>query len=459
LQSPSYWQSISEKSLGIAIPNVNASKLKQIEFPLAPLREQHRIVAKIEELFTRLDAGIAALKRAQAGLKRYKAAALKAACEGRLVPQDPNDEPTSELLKRILAERRAKWEADLRAKGKDPKKAKYVEPKPPDVDDLLELPSGWCWVSIDQISERVTSGSRGWAAYYADEGSLFIRVGNFNRFDTRIDLRDAVFVETPQGPEADRTRLKSGDLLMTITADVGMVGVVDDKVLEWGEAFINQHVALVRPVMTEVVSFIAHAIAAESIQAQIRERQYGATKIGLGLEDVKSICISLPPLVEQRRIVAEVERRLSVVEELEATLAANLVRADRLRQSTLKRAFAGQLVPQNLRDEPASELLERIHAERERRKQEIESERAEATKAGKQGVRKMKKIARRLSLWETLTEVKKRLTPEELFRSAGFTVEHVDEFYEELRREVFEKKRIRQVRPNQSDVFLEAVKR
>jgi len=125
LQSPSYWNSISKKSLGIAIPNVNASKLKQIVLPLAPPPEQHR---EIEKQFTRLDAGVAALKRVQANLKRYKASVLKAACEGQLVPQDPNDEPASKLLERILAKRRAKWEQDLRAKGKDPGKAKYIEP-------------------------------------------------------------------------------------------------------------------------------------------------------------------------------------------------------------------------------------------------------------------------------------------------------------------------------------------
>ena len=132
-----------------------ATILANNAIPLAPLPEQHRIVAKIEEQFTRLDAGVAALKRAQANLKRYKAAVLKAACEGRLVAQDPSDEPASELLKRILAERRAKWEADLRAKGKDPKKAKYEEPQAPDIDELPELPSGWCWATVDTIFSMV----------------------------------------------------------------------------------------------------------------------------------------------------------------------------------------------------------------------------------------------------------------------------------------------------------------
>ena len=127
-----------------------------LSVPLAPLNEQRRIVAAIEAQFTRLDAGVAALKRLQANLKRYKAAVLKAACEGKLVPQDPNDEPATDLLARILAERRAKWEAEQRAKGKDPAKLIYPEPAAPDTSDLPELPEGWVWATIDELAYPFT---------------------------------------------------------------------------------------------------------------------------------------------------------------------------------------------------------------------------------------------------------------------------------------------------------------
>ena len=102
--------------------------------------EQRRIVAEIEKQFTRLDVGMAALERVQANLKRYRASVLKAACEGRLAPQDPADEPADRLLARILAERRAKWEAEHPGK-------KYVEPAAPVTDGLPELPVGWCWAT------------------------------------------------------------------------------------------------------------------------------------------------------------------------------------------------------------------------------------------------------------------------------------------------------------------------
>ena len=145
LQSPDYWQSISESSLGIAIPNVNATRTQKIPFPLARLPEQRRIVAEIEKQFTRLDAGVASLKRVQANLKRYRASVLKATCEGRLAPQDSADEPADRLLARILAERRAKWEAEHPGK-------KYVEPAAPVTDGLPELPVGWCWAASTRLS-------------------------------------------------------------------------------------------------------------------------------------------------------------------------------------------------------------------------------------------------------------------------------------------------------------------
>src|SRR2546427_4682809 len=124
LQSPGYWQQIAKSAAGIALQNVNAKKLAAITLAVAPAPEQNRIVAEIEKQFTRLEAGAAALKRVQANLKRYRAAVLKAAVEGRLVPaeaelarrQGRSYEPASELLERILAERRMRWEADQLAR-------------------------------------------------------------------------------------------------------------------------------------------------------------------------------------------------------------------------------------------------------------------------------------------------------------------------------------------------------
>src|SRR5690606_22545931 len=146
---------------GTTVNNIEFPRLLNFEIPIAPPPEQRRIVAEIEKQFTRLDAAVAALERARANLKRYRASVLAAACEGRLVPteaalarQEGRDyEPASALLDRILAERRARWEADelakMHARGKPPKndawKSKYKEPAAPDTNGLPELPEGWEW--------------------------------------------------------------------------------------------------------------------------------------------------------------------------------------------------------------------------------------------------------------------------------------------------------------------------
>jgi type I restriction enzyme S subunit len=172
LQSSSYWASITDKSAGIAVPNVNAKKLETIALPIAPANEQARIVAKVEELFSDLDAGVAALERARANLKRYRAAVLKAAVEGRLTAEwrkaHPDVEPASKLLERILTERRRKWEeaqlAKFAAAGKPPPKGwkyKYPEPAKPEIDTPWELPDTWCLTSVDAVGDILLGRQRG----------------------------------------------------------------------------------------------------------------------------------------------------------------------------------------------------------------------------------------------------------------------------------------------------------
>src|SRR5207249_9597458 len=130
LKSPAYWQAIGASQAGIAVPNVNAKKLERVQIPVAPEPQQDRIVAEIEKQFSRLDEAIANLKRVKANLKRYKAAVLKAAVEGKLTEdwrkQYPDVEAANNLLERILAARRARWNG----------KGKYKEPAPLDTSDL-----------------------------------------------------------------------------------------------------------------------------------------------------------------------------------------------------------------------------------------------------------------------------------------------------------------------------------
>ncbi len=361
LKGPQMQEVVRARITGSATPHLFQRDIRKFTLLIPPLDEQHRIVAKIEELFTRLDAGVASLKRVQAALKRYKASILKAACEGRLVPQDPADEPASALLARILAERRVKWEADQRAKGKDPKKLKYEEPPAPDTAGLPELPAGWCWVTLGQISSLITSGSRGWAEYYSDDGVLFIRAQDINTDNLRLEA--VAHVDLPKTIEGARTRVYKNDLLVTITgANVTKTALVRQ---ELPEAYVSQHVGLVRPVATGCAEYLYLWVVSPAQGRGVLEKAaYGAGKPGLSLINLNELPVALPPLAEQHRIVAEVERRLSVVAEVEQTVEDNLARAGRLRQAILHRAFTGRLVSQDPADEPAEKLLGHIRAER-----------------------------------------------------------------------------------------------
>ncbi len=155
---------------GSNVPQLNHKHIDPLPFPLPPLSEQHRIVAKIEELFTKLDAGKEELLQAKARLKRYRQSVLKAAMDGKLTEDwrkthEGEIEPASVLLNRILKERREKWEAEqleqMKANGKMPKddkwKNKYKEPLEPDTSKLSELPEGWMWTNIQQLS-KVSGG-------------------------------------------------------------------------------------------------------------------------------------------------------------------------------------------------------------------------------------------------------------------------------------------------------------
>lgn len=352
---------------GNSPPSARDDEFMGMPIYVAPLPEQRRIVAKIEELFSDLDAGVTALERVKANLKRYRAAVLKAAVEGRLTEEwrklHPATEPAAKLLECILAERRAKWEQDqlrkFKAAGRTPPKGwkeKYESPLAPSADDAEVIPQTWCVTTIDQLSHFVTSGSRGWAEHYSDDGPLFIRAQDINSDRLRLDR--VAHVHPPAGAEVARTRTAPGDLLVTVTgANVTKTGFVEQ---ELGDAYVSQHVAMVRLVLPAGVRYIHTWVVCPAHGRRTLEKlAYGAGKPGLNLQQVRSLSVWLPPLAEQAEIVAEVDRRLSVADAAETQVEHALQRAARLRQAILKRAFEGKLVPQDPTDEPAAALLKR----------------------------------------------------------------------------------------------------
>ena len=443
-----YWYLKGTKNLaesfasGTTFLELSGASAKKLPVPIAPENEQKRIVAEIEKQFSRLDEAVENLKRVKANLKRYKASVLKAAVEGKLTEEwrkkHLDVEPADKLLERILVERRKKWEegelAKMKAKGKEPKddkwKKKYKEPSQADISTLNELPNGWHWTITDQLFWFVTSGSRGWAKYYSDSGAIFLRIGNLNHNSVSLDLTKIQYVKPPKGAEGMRTRVEENDILVSITADVGMIGVVPRS---FEEAYINQHISLARPVSLVNSLYISWYLTSRLGQNQFIVLQRGATKAGLGLDDIRSVNIPMPPFKEQDEILSQIENKLSIVDKIVLEVDENLKHTDRLRQSILKQAFSGKLVKHILGEESASVLLERIG--RQRRKGKTQKP------AAKKGKRTMTVKDTYLTLEEVdvdhlskiLAKSGLEIDPTDLWEESKLPI---DDFYAQLKREV-----------------------
>jgi type I restriction enzyme S subunit len=333
----SKYSAINSRTKGVGIPHINPQVLNEFLVPIPPDDEQVRIVSEIEKQFTRLDAGVEALRRVQAKLKKYRASVLKAACEGRLVPTEAElakkegrpYETGSQLLARILADRRKNWQG----------RGQYKDPSSLNTATLPTLPEGWTWATVEQLTSLVTSGSRGWGKLYSDSGPLFIRAQDIKT--DSLKLAGVARVALPEKAEGMRSSVENYDMLITITGANVTKSAIVRGLSE--VAFVSQHVALLKPIRQDASPFYFLWIVSPANGRRVLERwAYGAGKPGLSLEQIRGLLIALPPLTEQMRIVAEVERRLSVVDELETAITANLQRAARLRQSVLNRAFNGE---------------------------------------------------------------------------------------------------------------------
>jgi type I restriction enzyme, S subunit len=361
---------------GSGIKHFTGKGLDAYRFPLPPLGEQGRIVAKVDELMAlcdRLEAArgsreavrdrlaVASLARLNAPdpktfqadarfaldalpalttrpdqIKHLRQTILNLAVRGKLVPHDPNDEPASELLKRI-----AKEKARL-VKAGEIKKGKPLDPITGE-NQPFDLPQEWSWVRLDSLSRLITKGSspkwQGVNYVNADEGILFITSENVGNHQLR-KLDDLKYVESRFRDIEPRSMLKRGDILMNLVgASIGRTAVYDLDL----EANINQAVALVRLVEISEGPLVRYLLqyfnSPTAIDFMLGSRVITAQP-NMSLTDAREFPIPLPPLAEQHRIVAKVDALMALCDRLEASLAATAATRRRLLYALLAEALA-----------------------------------------------------------------------------------------------------------------------
>ncbi|HEX7516308.1 MAG TPA: restriction endonuclease subunit S [Chthoniobacterales bacterium] len=322
-------------------PRVDFDQISSFALPAFSLAAQRAAVAEIEKQFTRLEAGVTALRRVKANLKRYRAAVLKAACEGRLVPteaelaktENRNFETGEGLLARILAERRK----SLKGRGK------YKEPAAPETAKLPQPPAGWTWATIEELASpeanSITDGPFGSnlkTVHYMDSGPRVIRLQNIG---DGVYIDEEAHISQAHFERLQKHHIFAGDVVIAGFGENPPRSCVIPETL--GPAIVKADCIRFRPHGSVLPEYMNVALNSDPVRRRTKGLVHGVGRPRLNLGEIKSIVLPLPPLGEQTRIVAEVERRLSVVEELEAVVSANLQRATRLRQSILQSAFRG----------------------------------------------------------------------------------------------------------------------
>ena len=266
---------------GTANPQITQTNLKKLRISICDDSEQARIVARIEEIFSQLDAGTETLLKTKAQLAVYRQAVLKEAFSSCVVK------------------------------------------KP-----------------VRELSSLVTSGSRGWAAFYSDNGARFIRITDLTRTGIELKNNSIQYVSLPEKAEGKRSRLQSGDVLVSITADLGSIALIPENI---GESYINQHIAMIRFNNPEHGKLMAWYLRSEWGQKDLLKNKRGGGKLGLGLDDIRDTPVPVVTNEEADRILSYIDSRLSICDSIEQTTNITLLQTEAMRQSILRDAFEGRL--------------------------------------------------------------------------------------------------------------------
>lgn len=402
---------------GSAQPFVVVSKSLAREFALPPKAEQIRIVEKLEELFSDLEAGVAELKAAQKKLVQFRQSLLIAAVEGTLSAEwnasgnavraeqvyHESDEGRTDgyesgiqLLSRILTERRDRWEAKQLAKfeeqgnippnscperGRGGWQDKYPEPALPDTIGLPILPEGWVWASMDMLTEIQGGIQKQPSRAPVANKFPFLRVANVAR--GQLKLEEIHEIELFSG-ELARFALQKGDLLIVegngSLAEIGRCALWDGSI---ENAVHQNHLIRARPVLMQPEFIEAWLNSLHGIEKLTKLAATTSGLYTLSVGKISRIPVPVPPLEEQENTVRILKAALEEQMRQQVAIAHSLKQSTSQRKNILKAAFSGQLVPQDPNGEPASVLLERIRSERILREKQPKTKKLQKSKGMK----------------------------------------------------------------------------
>lgn len=439
LSKASYIESIGA---GTTVKGIRLEQLKSLKFPLAPEAVQKSIVEKVEELFSHIDVGVEGLKQAKAKLQQYRQSVLKDAVTGKLTEKwrEKNAdklEPASELLERILEERRTSWETEqlkiFEKKGKIPKddtwKEKYKIPKEfGDDEQAFNIPEVWEWCYFESIGV-VTGGLTKNSKRNSLEKTLpYLRVANVYANELRLDeIKDIGISDS----ELDRVLLEDKDLLIVegngSPDQIGRLAVWDDSI---SPCVHQNHLIKVRLIDKALCDYIVFWLTSLKGREQIKAVASSTSGLyTLSISKISGLAIPLPSVEEAIEISKIVSEKLSASKRTEEELTKKIIQSKKLKSSILDKAFSGELVGNIKTDESAEQLLENILDE----KQQLEDKAKLAKKKPNARTKKMEKRP----IIDVLKDSKKTLKVDELFEQSGFqndvTPEGIEAFYQELK--------------------------
>ena len=394
-------RNITEDHRGSTIRYIRIGDLTDYIVRFPSIAQQHLIVAKIEELFSELDKGIESLKAARAKLNIYRQAVLKHAFEGKLTAQWREEnkdklETPEQLLARIKQEREARYEQQLQEwkaavkeweedgkLGKRPARLPKMEEIPhlplTETETLPSLPAGWSYLRLGLVIDEPKYGSSK-KCDYDYKGTGVLRIPNVVRGAVDAsDLKGAHFEED----EKRAYGLRSGDILVirsngsiSIVGRCALISKAEEQYLYAGYLIrLRSNLAALHP------EYLVSLLSSHLLRTQIEHKAKSTSGVNnINSGEIQSLIVPLCSFSEQEVVVERLSASLSSIDSIEAEIDSQLLKVDALRQSVLKKAFSGQLVPQDPDDEPASSLLERIEAEKEKAAQNNHSKKTRKKK-------------------------------------------------------------------------------